>query len=180
MVTPEGDVFLAGSLNSSVTIDDILYNTENGSAGAYYFARFSSAGDLVWFTGGKGIFTGIEMALGTDGRIFFAGTAGNTIHFENDSITGPGSDDVLFGAIGQDGNLLWWQTAGHPSYIEQPKGLALDQNNNIYLAFPNFYWVKIGDLQVDFDGVADQYLYKFNDQGIFQWMQPLYSGSVVV
>jgi len=177
-VTPEGDVFLAGTLNTSVTIDGNLYNTENGSTNAYYLARFSSVGDLVWFTGGAGLFNGIELTFATDGRLFFAGTAHNTIYFENDSITGPGDDDVLFGAINQDGNLLWWQTAGHPSFIERPKGIEADQNNNIYLAFSNLIWVQIGDLTVDYNGVADQYLYKFDDQGNFLWIQPLYNGTV--
>ncbi len=30
----------------------------------------------------------------------------------------------------------------------------------------------------DYNGIADQYLYKFDDQGNFLWIQPLYSGSV--
>jgi len=178
LATPDGDIFLAGTLNTPVTIEGEMYNSENGSSTAYYFARFSSDGNLVWFKNGKGDFSSIEMAIASDERIFFAGKAGSTIKFANDSITGPGSDDVLFGAISKAGNLLWWQTAGHPGYIEQPKGIAVDQNNNIYLAFSNPYWVKIGDLTVDYNGVSDQYLYKFDDQGNFVWMQPLYSGSV--
>lgn len=178
LVTPGGDIFLAGSLNTSVTIEDSLYNSENGSADAYYFARFSSAGDLVWFKSNKGYFDEIEMALSSDDKLYFSGTAHNTIHFFGDSITGPGSEDVLFGVLNPDGTLDWWQTAGHPSFNEHSKGIALDQDNNIYLAFQNSFFVKIGDLQVDFNGVADQYLFKLDYQGNFQWAQPLYAGSV--
>jgi len=178
IVSPSGDVFIAGSLNTPVSIDGSTFNSDNGSENAYYFARFSADGNLIWFNSNKGYFDGIELAFASDARLFFAGTSHNLIHFAGDSIEGPGSDDVLFGAINQDGSLLWWQTAGHPSYIERPKGLALDQNNNIYLAFSNQYWVKVGDLQIDYNGVVFQYLYKFDDQGNFLWMQPLLSGSV--
>ncbi len=178
IVTTDGDLQLAGKLNNAVTVDGNLYNTEYGSDDAFYFARFNLSGELIWFKSGRGIFTGIELADTKAESIIFAGRADNTLKYATDSITGQGDADVVFGAIDQNGDLLWWQTAGHPSFNEHPNGIALDQNNNIYLAFHNPLWVKIGDLTIDFNGVADLYLFKFDEVGNFLWTQPLYSGSV--
>ena len=178
LVNNEGHLFIAGKLNNAVTIEGSQYNTEYGNVAAFYFTRFKLNGELSWFKSGRGIFTGIEYADTKVQRIVFAGRADNTLKYNTDSITGQGNGDVVFGAIDHEGNLSWWQTAGHPSYTEQPSGIAVDNDRNIYLAFNNFFWIKIGDLTIDYNGISDQYLYKFDEQGEYLWTQPLYNGSV--
>jgi len=133
----------------------------DGYLGAINTQTSESAPQLAWNRtfGGVADSFAYELALDSNSNIY---VVGNTFS------TGTGFSDVLLLKYSPDGVLLWNRTWGVPNRNEFGRGIAIDNQNNIYLTGKTFFtdptW-------------GDVLLLKYDPTGNYIWNRTLGAGS---
>ncbi len=103
-----------------------------------FIVKFDTLGFPVWSTyfGGTGEDRGTRLEIDSENNIIIAGATNSPNfplkgEFDQDSIKGEA--DMYVAKFDQDGNLLWSRLFGG-TYLDQSFGLALDADDNIYVA----------------------------------------------
>ncbi len=103
-----------------------------------FIVKFDTLGFPVWSTyfGGTGEDRGIRLEIDSEDNIIIAGATNSPNfplkgEFDQDSIKGEA--DMYVAKFDQDGNLLWSRLFGG-TYLDQSFGLAIDDDDNIYVA----------------------------------------------
>ncbi len=103
-----------------------------------FIVKFDTLGFPVWSTyfGGTGEDRGTRLEIDSDDNIIIAGATNSPnfplkCEFDQDSIKGEA--DMYVAKFDQNGNLLWSRLFGG-TYLDQAFGLAVDDDDNVYLA----------------------------------------------
>ncbi len=103
-----------------------------------FIVKFDTLGFPVWSTyfGGRGEDRGTRLEIDSEDNIIISGATNSPNfplkgEFDQDSIKGEA--DMYVAKFDQDGNLLWSRLFGG-TYLDQAFGLAIDADDNIYLA----------------------------------------------
>ncbi len=183
VVAPSGNIYLTGSFENKVDFDPdtgvfelISTNVESG-----FVLKLNPAGKFIWAKqlGGNDDLMIWDMKQDNNGDIVLTGHFSGSVDFDPGSAhfirTAVEDEDIFVTKLDTNGNFIWCKTIGGKNH-QGVQNMALDQNNNIYLAGP------FGD-SADFDaGVNDSILYadntkldgfllKLNSAGDFIWVR---------
>ena len=156
-----------GSFQPSLTTNDA------------FAAKFNSSGVRQWGTyyGGIGTETAYECKTDTLNNLYFIGVAGNSTVIatpgSHQQVSG-GNDDCFIAKFNTAGARLWATYYGGSGY-DWGFGLAIDKNQNSYLAgVSNTYTgsaiATTGEYQTTFGGATqDAFIVSFDPNGVRKW-----------
>ncbi|MCD4665916.1 MAG: T9SS type A sorting domain-containing protein, partial [Bacteroidales bacterium] len=144
-------------------------------AGETFVAKYTTNGDFVWvkyIPGTHHINRGHSIAVTGKDNIFISGKFEGDLYFENDTLTSFGAFDAFHFMLDSDGNTLWANNAGSTMDDKPtPSGIAIDDNDNIYLT--GFFQdaADFNGTQITSNGSWDIYLVKYNPDGNLVWVR---------
>jgi hypothetical protein len=114
------------------------------------------------------------MTLGADGYIYSTGGFnGNNIDFDPGpgvfNISSNGTSDIFISKLSPSGDFVWAKSVGSTS-IDEARGIAVDNNNNVYVAGDYNATIDIdpGPGVVNFISTSgDGFLLKLNPAGLY-------------
>ncbi|MEL6675182.1 MAG: T9SS type A sorting domain-containing protein [Bacteroidota bacterium] len=168
-VGPLGNVYMLGNIVDSVLIDSIWYNRVSPANPMMFIAKFSPAGDLIWFKHSKvvgqmesGFIIPAHMAIGSEGQLYvngdFLAIPGLLDHlvWDGDTIPTLFSGGQFLARFTAEGVLEWWEGSEGGGSNHEPHELGIDADDNIYLT------IKKGGQLTFSDGTIDPNAYKGN------------------
>ncbi|MCG3165853.1 MAG: hypothetical protein POELPBGB_01628 [Bacteroidia bacterium] len=181
-VDHNGNIYVGGLMTNSITVEGIAYERPGATQLGFFIMKLSPSGDLQWlqksdFNGSRCYslyWTGEDLAftipftdsVEVDGQVYYADVPVN-----------PSYQDILFGKLSADGELL---SAFHIGGIGNVDVKALVCDESGYLLQGQF------DLELTFDGTTlttpaqDHYsLYQLavSNEGVLLWSHKSINGS---
>ena len=175
-VDGNGDIIVTGYTKSSNNMAYLGYvNAFIGGTFDAYVAKLDANGNRIWgtyFGGTKGDF-GTEVVIDKHNDIYVTGFTFST-NFE----TTPGVHQEELGSnydaflikLNAGGGLIWSTLYGGGNY-DYARGIALDTAENIYISgsTSSTLAIALGGWQNTKGGANDEFLAKFNNEGILLW-----------
>ncbi|MCD4747075.1 MAG: T9SS type A sorting domain-containing protein [Bacteroidales bacterium] len=177
----EDNVYITGCFENTATFGDTVVSSGVPSGGnpnvewgaETFVAKYTTDGDFVWvkyIPGTHHINRGHSIAITSNDNIFVSGKFEGDLYFENDTISSFGAFDVFHFMLDSDGNTLWVNNAGSTMDDKPtPSGIAIDENNNIYVTG---FFEDVADFngtQITSNGGWDIYLVKYDPEGNLVW-----------
>jgi gliding motility-associated-like protein len=173
----QDNVIVSGSFDSTANFNPLgsAYELTAGHAGAYFVAKYTSSGILVWVNGINLTFSGSggnsQISIDTQNNIWFSGAFGGSIFFGPDTLTVTGNNQNLcFAKYSPSGALQLAKSIAGTGYIDYNSPIANDNNNNFYVA-GNFNGTAYFDPDgsntgaLSAHGPLDFYLAKYDPKG---------------
>jgi len=172
----DGELYVTGTFLDSMTLGNYTLTSQ----GSYdiFIGKVHITGEWDWVVqaGGGGSDQGRFIAKTGQSNIvvygFFAGTStfGSTQHTatsDSGSTVGTGSNrDLFISLLDEDGVWQWTKTAGGSSgYGDQPGGLAIDSQSNIYIAGSFVDDITLGSFSFVGEGNFDGFIAKLTSEG---------------
>ncbi|WP_192811663.1 SBBP repeat-containing protein [Pontibacter sp. BAB1700] len=177
-LTDEGALKTDASGNSyvitSFTGSTTLGSTSLTSSGLsdIVVVKYNTSGNVVWATkaGGNAADKGTGITVDASGNSYITGSLTGTASFGNTTLTSAGNTDGFVAMLNASGVFVWAQTIGGTA-ADEGRGIAIDANNNIYVA-GNFN----GDFTLGFTPLAhsgnqDIFLASYTNSGAIRWAQ---------
>ena len=169
-VDGSGNIYVTGACYSTGKFGSKTF-TSNGSQDVFV-AKMDNKGVWQWVTnGGSSSSTdeGMDIALDTKGNVYVSGFFYSG-KFGTLSLTSKGSADAFVGKLNSSGAWQWVKSAGGTGYDQMPS-LALDKQDNIYLAGVFSNTVTVGTSTFTSKGGADTFVAKMDATGKWLWAQ---------
>ncbi len=138
-----GNIYIAGKYQGVTDFDPgpAVFNLSAvGSSIDAFICKLDAAGNFVWAKrlGGLATVSLFAMTLGADGYIYSTGGFnGNNIDFDPGpgvfNISSNGTSDIFISKLSPSGDFVWAKSVGSTS-IDEARGIAVDNNNNVYVA----------------------------------------------
>jgi hypothetical protein len=190
----DGNVYITGAFTDSATFNstDHTSKTVTGNGQTTYFAKYSSAGHLLWIQTGVSSVNGVNFGDGfavnsvAHSIYITMGTQGNTTLSSADgtstTISGPWTWHVLLAKYNTDGDFQWAQTnQGNPNSL--PTDVRVDVKDNAYLVgwmedqttftSANGHDITVtgfSPAQTTSDYPGDAFVAKYDKNGNVQWV----------
>ena len=172
----DGDLYVTGTFSDSMTLGDYTLTSRGGYD--IFIGKVQSTGEWDWVVqaGGGGNDQGRFVAKAGQSNIvaygFFSGTStfGSDQHTstsDSGSTVGTGSNrDLFISLLDEDGHWQWTKTAGGSNgYGDEPGGLAVDSQSNIYIAGSFVGDITLGSSSFTGDGNFDGFIAKLTPEG---------------
>lgn len=174
-VTPAQELIVTGTCSEqSIQFGSVTLNTPYTSG--YWVAKYTTAGTAIWAVspGTSGNYRNYEpMTVDSAGDVLIANTysmvywGGDTLLSMN-SATGINTDILLAKISGQNGSELWHKTINGIQF-NTPRDIAIDENNNIYLAGTIEDAARFDSTWKSGVHFSDGFIARFNPQGDLVW-----------
>ena len=180
-VDTNGNIYTVGRFRNTADFDPgpAVFNLTSAGGNDIFISKLDSSGNFIWARAmaGPGFDQIWDVAPDEDGNVYVAGSFTNTVDFDPGpgvfNLTVTGNQDVFVAKLDSAGDLIWAGVLGG-SGAEQPRGMALDADGNVYT---------VGRLQsavADFDpgsgvfnlisaGGNDIFISKLDSDGDFLW-----------
>ena len=169
-IDENGNTYVTGYFQSTVTFGPFSL-TSAGSCDIFV-TKMDANGNWLWVTQAGGV-TGSEMglsiALDDNGNIYLSGYFQYTVTFGPFTLTSNGLADMFIAKMDANGNWLWVTQAGGGSIVDG-RAIALDDNNNIYVAGTLQGWATFGPYFHQSTGWSDIFIAKLDANGNWQWV----------
>ena len=180
VVDASGNVYNTGFFQGTVDFDPGSGTTNLISNGAedIYFAKYNSAGALVWVfgMGSAGTDAGNGIAVDAAGNVYITGAFANTVDFDPGSgttnLSATAANDCYIAKYNSAGVLQWAFKVGAGGSDSGHK-LFVDQSNNLYVAG---YFSQTADfdpsgttVNLVSNGSSDGFLAAYTTAGALQW-----------
>ncbi len=197
----EGNIYLCGMVKDSVDLDGgaglkMIYG---GAEGSYFFAKYDTAGGLVWGsrTGNVGAqpwagFVGTPFVVSESGSIYFSGIAvrdtlayetmsGKDTFYASQTLIGgtvwSPNPIIYMGRIDPEGGLVWLKGIMTNFTIATVTNVVIDRDENVYISggFGNAVDIDPGkdSFLLSSSGMEDIFVLKINKEGRFQWAKSM-------
>jgi uncharacterized repeat protein (TIGR01451 family) len=181
-VASNGDIFIGGYFLGETDADpseNEFYITSTGGADAFLI-KWSADGEFLWAKKWGSIEADycFDLELAPNGNIVVGGEFGASMDINPGALSNwifsNGFNDIFAVALNASGNYVWSYNAGG-EYLEDLYGLAIDNNNNVFLTG------SFVSEDIDFNpGAAtvslpltgccsDTFVLKLDDEGDFVW-----------
>jgi hypothetical protein len=173
----DGNVFLAGTTNSTGAIASNGFQNTNGGLSDAFLVKFNANGSLLWSTyyGGGGEEKDISIATDLFGYIFLSGStkSTNTIFFNGFRETQSGDWDGFLVKFNPYGNRDWGTYFGDTG-LDVVNGVTTDPHGNCYIVGSTTSSQNIAfegeDNSINSSGsLEDAFLAKFSAFGEREW-----------
>jgi hypothetical protein len=176
-IDEDGNVFVTGEFRGTFRGVDLV--ADKGDA---FIAKLSPDGELQWVRShrGSGGGTGEAVAVAASGNVYVTGMLRRET--SEDAPTGQLPYDLFVAKHDPDGNLLWMQRAEGPR-TSFGRGIAVDQQNGIYVAGEFRGEVRFGDEVISSPVIPDPrgkfkaFLTRLDLDGNVQWMRQSRGGA---
>jgi hypothetical protein len=169
-----GFIYAAGSFCDSVSFDTI--NLISNGLSDIYVLKMDTMGNIVWVKkeGGSWDDYGRGIDVDASNNVFLSGLFSDTVSFGPFQLIAQGAADIFICKYSSNGTEQWVKQIGGPFATGAQCGaIAIDQNGSPYL---------IGRIRNDFSIDTNNFigdrgfmLFKFDDNGNFQWLRQAYS-----
>lgn len=124
--------------------------------------------------GGQEDDRGMKLMADLTGNIYFAGTIENTacINQTTDTITSLGYEDIVFGKINQDGQLLWRKHLGGKG-TDAPSDITVNANGEVFLSGIFEDTIHFGTTFLKAKDYIDSFIAKYDSLGILLWLRQI-------
>lgn len=143
-----------------------------------FVAGYNTGGDLIYITSPPSISSfdnyeaGYEIVMDDEGKNFYVtGIYDGSLVFGHDTITNHGSYDMFIAKYSTATGEAEWARNSFSTQWEDGRGIALDQNGNVYVAFHYYHSGTPPFPQVTFTsaGYYDPVVVKYTGCGEFVW-----------
>jgi len=165
----QGNVFIGGYFNTTITFDDITLNSFSEKSGDAFVAKYSPTGQAIWaknFGGAGGEIASCE--IDAFGNVYLAGLYfSKTIITKSDTLTNNGSINHFIAKFNKDGELLWAKSAGGNTATRE---FFVDENGNAFCTGSNWSeFTFAGSSIKTVAGSEDIFLLKYDKSGNEIW-----------
>lgn len=102
------------------------------------------------------------------GNIYIAGAYSLEMDFQSTNLLSNGFKDFFVAKLTPDGSLIWIQSGGGPQ-DDEAKGIAIDENGNVYVTGIFRGQADFGSDTPNSIGGTDVFVVKYNNNGVYQW-----------
>jgi hypothetical protein len=173
-VTPDGDVYVAGSFSGEVTLGKAKSTSAKGKS--IFVAKYRTDGELAWsrLAGNDRGQSGHNIAVGPVGDCYVSGYVSGVVELGGEKFGSPTNvKDIFVARLSSDGDLLWATTAGGES-DGLSTGVAVDSWGNCYLTGMFTKKAVFGSTTLESAGEYDVFVARINSDGKPSWA---YSGG---
>ena len=134
-----------------------------------FTAAYNTNGDVKWVKAGLGNYGNYPNAMCADksGNAYITGCFGQTLTFDNFTLTCNGMVDFFVAKYDSNGNCKWARNEGGTSY-DQGFGISADYSGIVVTGFFNDV-TKIGGIKFNGPGGNDIFIAEFETNGAFKW-----------
>jgi hypothetical protein len=154
------NIYALGYADSTVMLDNIILPGKGDNK--LVIAKYSPTGNIIWAKSSLSQFQiTTNIAKGNEGDIYITGYhSGDTLKLDNKAIISNGSNDGFVSRIDTNGIVKWLKTIGG-SLADEAFGLAVNSNNDVYVAGGFRGVVAYGSTTLTSNGSTDIFLAKF-------------------
>jgi hypothetical protein len=171
----DANVYLTGNFNETANFGSTSLVSDGGMD--IFISKLDTSGEFIWAVraGGTGVYdVGYGIAVDGIGRIYLAGFFYGTAYFGTHSVTSNGYDEICVAQLNSSGDFQWVASAGGIG-ADNARGIALDDNENIYVTGFFYGTISFGTSTVSSNGYFDIFTAKLDTQG--NWLWALSAGS---
>ncbi len=183
VVDNNGNSFITGYFNGSITFGSTTLNSTGGSKYDIFILKYSASGNVVWVKKEGGTNHDYVNSIGIDanGNSYVVGsfisdsiTFGTTT-LHNNSLSG--WSDIFIVKYDTAGNALWAHSAGD-NIDDAANGVSTDKNGSSYV-IGNYsgYDIAFGTDTLHNSGTQNIFVVKYDSTGIVVWAKSIYCGS---
>jgi hypothetical protein len=168
-VDGQGNLYVTGHFRTQATFGGDTLSAK-GWSDVFLIKIDGSTGQVLWARSGGGgeEDQGRDVAVDAQGNVtlvaYFTGPAA----FGGTTLQGSGLWDVAVVSYAPDGTLLWATEAGGPA-SDEPHGVALDPQGNVYVAGSFQQSASFGAHALSSAGSYDGFVAKLSPSGVPQW-----------
>jgi hypothetical protein len=184
----QNNVYVAGKYQSGTIVDvdpGSGVSEISGNGGTDFFLlKLDEQGNFLWAKsfGGAGDENVFDLEIGSSGELYLTGVFQGTTDFDADAgvetVTALGWTDAYVLKLNADGEFIWVETFGGVDLVYS-YGLAVDQNDNIYITGMfsgsiDFETLSgIPDLYSSYATWVDVFCLKMDSNGVIQWAKKM-------
>ncbi len=169
--TSDGKVYFTGTFRDSLRICDTTFNSSGSSD--LFLIKYHHDGTCIWVeqAGGPKEDISEEVVADDQGNAYITGSFASNAVFGRISLNAPSrSTDVFTAKYRADGSCKWAVNEGG-KLGDVGKGLALDQQGNVYVTGYFIGDVVIDGVRLPWVGYNDIFLLKYDSTGTFRWVR---------
>lgn len=167
------NVYAIGYFQKDIELGAFRLRVTEGS-NDIYIARYDANGTVVWAmqSQSSSYIYGLSIASDHQGAIYVTGYFGESVRFDDISLTSSGYHDVFLVKLDEEGNVLWARRGGGKGELLGDIGrrVSVDLQGNVYLFGEFEGTASFGEFEVSAAGGQDVFLAKYDDQGQEQWV----------
>lgn len=188
-IDTSGNVYLTGITRSSNNISTSGSFQQNYNGGSWigdaFLVKFNSIGVRQWSTyyGGTDDDYGSDIGIDPQGNIIMVGYTSSTTNISTagaHQIGNGGYEDAFITKFSSSGIRLWGSYYGGSS-TDRARSISIDAQGNLFMVgntYSNNNISTNGSYQINNGGNEDEFLVKFNSNGVRQW-GTYYGGSSI-
>lgn len=177
-IDPAGNVLVIGTFEGTADFEPGSGSLSNAGIFDVYFAKYNTAGNLVWAkrVGGAGPDFGYGISADIEGNVYIAGNFNGTADFDPGpgikNLISSGGFDAFLAKYNAAGELLWAHPMGGTQF-DEARCLTADGAGNLVVAgtFSDIadFDPSPGTASLHAAGSNDVYLAKFKPSGELMW-----------
>lgn len=169
-VDADGNVYVAGSYETAITIDAVTLNTTN-LYGESFYAKYDASGNLQWAKSATGnnfnLLTGL--ACDANGAVVVTGFFGGNFKLQNTALNAQtASFDIFLAKLDGSGNLQWLKRAGG-SFEDEANAICVDGQGNIFITGYFAGTAYFDANSVTYQDYSDVFVAKYDGNGNNLW-----------
>ena len=176
-ITQTDNVYIAGTYVNSMSLTGFsTLNNSNSSRNAY-IAKYDELGNGLWTHKLQTSQDGIsirDIKSDNQGNLIITGKLNGSVDFDPGPdvafVSTPGNPKGFIAKYDPAGNYLWHQEFGSTSWQVYGEALAIDEQNNIYIAGDTGNTLEIGSTTIS-TPAPTLFAAKFNSNGILAWVE---------
>jgi len=171
------NLVVLGYYQDKITIEEVELDPIGGRD--IFIAKYNQTGDLIWIksAGSNENEDPFGLALDEENNIFIAGGFRQTANFSDSLIYSVDGQDVFIAKYTPTGDISWVKNVGWGPGGDRAYDIEVGSNNEIfitgiaatYIAFGDSAGGALNDTLWDIDGVRDNFIAKFTNEGKYVW-----------
>ncbi len=172
-----GNVYTSGGFQTTATFGSTTL-TSTWSRDVH-LSKQDAAGNYLWTIQGEspGTARGLDIAVDASGNIYLTGYFENSITFGSQTLTKGNNLYIYIAKFNNSGVCQWIEAIEGSTEAVWSRGIALDDNNNIYVTGELEGSGTFGTITTPDVGSGDIFLTKLNNSGTFLWAKTMGSSA---